>query len=266
MARCGCSTECLCVLIDGDCTTVAGSGSVAAPYQTNIAIDPDLDNQIECRVDGLFIEPEITVLDSDCIDLSGVGSAANPLTADLVPSPDVGNIFECRPNGIFVPPTSLGTMCRASIEMVALQIIAPSAGAGIPSASPVFYDTLIGLADPCLYVDISTGSLRFIVPVGLDGWHLISMQERDDPGGTNLNTSVGIQIRVNGAVVASERFERVFATQKVLNCTSEIELVAGDIVEGYFNITSTAGATAPHPIGPGGAGFPRFLTITRLSP
>jgi len=266
MARCGCAQDCLCTFIDGDCTTFAGSGSVASPFQINVEIDPDLDNQIECRPAGLFTESSVTVLDTNCIDLGGSGTVVDPLTADPIISPDIGNTLECRGNGSYVPAASLAVMCRASIEMLALQIVPPSAGAGIPSVVPVLYDTLIGFTDPCLYLDISTGSMRFVVPVGLAGWHLISMQERDDPSGSNLSTTVGVQIRVNGVVVASQRQERVFPTSKIMNCTCQIELSDGDIVEGYFNITDSFGPTAPHPIGPGGPGFPRFLSITRLSP
>ena len=178
MARCGCETECLCVLIDGDCTTFAGSGSVASPYQINVEIDPDVTNQIECRDDGLFIEPSVTVADTDCIDLEGDGTAADPITAEPFISADAGNILECRANGMFAPPTSLGTMCRASVEMVLPQIIPPTPGAFLAISVPVIYDTAIGL-DPCGYIALLP-QLHFVVPAGLDGWHLITMQDRDN--------------------------------------------------------------------------------------
>ena len=323
MARCGCSTDCLCTLIDGDCTVVVGSGTITAPYSTSVVSDPDILNQIECRDTGLFIEPLIQVLSGNCIELtgdgtvadplaaeaiisadianlvectvggleailntlngscvqlSGAGTAGDPLTPELTVSIDPGNTLECRPNGAFVPVTGLGTMCRATIEMIAPQIIPPSAGAGLESSSPIFYDSSF-FPDACGYIDNGPGTLRFIVPVGFDGLHLITMQERDNGltgqnfgvncggagtcGGTDV--SAGIQIRVNGITVASQLFDRVVDRQKSWNCSRAIDLVPGDIVEGYFGIASNAGPTTPHTLIGGVPGFPRFLQITRLS-
>lgn len=96
MARCGCVSECNCVIVDGDCTTVAGNGNPGAPYQINAEISATGDNQLTCEADGLYVpEPTINILDTDCIDLSGDGSAGSPLQADLVVSADAANLTEC---------------------------------------------------------------------------------------------------------------------------------------------------------------------------
>ena len=316
MSRCGCEADCNCAIVDGDCTEVAGSGTIASPYTIGVVVDPDPDNLIECGPSGLLAEQNpVVVADTDCIDLEGDGSAGDPLTAtpiisadpdnllscaggiapfpgllatvetldgscvdfsgagtvgdpltaDPIISPDVGNTFECRANGVFVPVVGVGSMPRATIEMIAAQPVPASAGAGIPAVVSIDYDSIV--EDTSAFVTVSGGgSFEFTIPAGLEGFYLLTMQERDTTASINLGTSVGIQIRVNGIVEASERFERVFGTQKILNISRGILLAAGDLITGFFNITSTAGATAPHSLGPGGAGLIRFLQLTRLSP
>jgi hypothetical protein len=200
--------------------------------------------ELPCVVDTCSVDLEIT--------------PENKLQASVIIDP-LGGLRCVDGSGL-----GLDSAHRATIEMYEEQIVPPSAGAGIPSVVPVFYDTAIEDTDG--YIDISTGSLRFIMPLGLEGYYFMAMEERDDPLSANLDTTVGIQIRVNGVVVCSQRFERTFPTQKILQVGRMMPLSAGDIVEGYFNITNPVGATAPHPIGPGGPGFPRFLQIVRIAP
>jgi len=268
--RCGCAGTCQCVVQGSDCAVVSGDGSAASPYTVVPRVSAQPGNILECREvasgnPGLYAPVVgIDTVDGDCATLSGDGLPASPLRADVQVSADAGNQVVCRPNGLFVSASSVGAMDRATISMVNVQNIPASAGAGIPSTQTIEYDTIE--EDTAGFTTISGGgSFEFTVPVGFAGYYLLAMQERDDAGALNLGTSVGIQIRLNGTVIASERFEREQATQKVLNCTRALPLVDGDILTGSFNITSTAGATAIHTIGPGGAGLPRFLQLTRLS-
>ncbi len=252
---------------DTNCINLNGTGDPGSPITADPVISPDAANLLGCVVapnPNPGLRAIITTTDSDCIDISGDGTVASPLTADLISSPDANNTFECRANGVYVPSVALGTMDRATIQMYAAQAVPASAGAGIPSSVPILYDT--ATEDTAAFIDVSTGSMRFVVPPGLAGYYLIGMVERDDAGGTNLNTTVGIQIRVNGVVVSSNRFDRMLATQKIMECCRQVTLAVGDLIEGYFNITDPAGATAIHPLGPGGIGFPRYLQLVRLSP
>lgn len=111
MARCGCEQECLCVLIEGDCITVAGSGNVASPYLISAEVDPDVDNQLVCNEDGLFVEPAIFTTDTDCVDLEGDGTVGAPLTADLIVDPDADNLSECGANGLTTLLNTADTDC-----------------------------------------------------------------------------------------------------------------------------------------------------------
>ena len=266
MGRCGCDKECYCAVIGSDCVAVVGTGTVSSPYQVSPIISPDPDNILACANDGLLVEPPVVAtLDTTCIELGGTGQAATPLFANPVISGDATNVLECRASGLFVPPVGAGLMPRATIEMVNSQPIPPSAGAGIPSTQEVEYDNIVEDTDGFTTLS-GGGSFEFTIPVGLGGYYLLGMQERDSPNAINLGTSVGIQIKVNGVVEASQRFERSYATQKILNANRQITLIDGDVITGFFNITSTFGPTAPHVIGPGGAGFPRFLQLVRLSP
>lgn len=43
------------VWFDGTCTAVRGEGEEVDPYQIDLKFDPDANNQIECREDGLFV-------------------------------------------------------------------------------------------------------------------------------------------------------------------------------------------------------------------
>lgn len=119
MPRCGCATDCLCIIVPGECTTVVGSGTLATPYAIDVVIDPDPDNLLECGVAGLLVSPvEITIEDTPCIDLTGSGTPGSPLSADPIIAPDVCNLLECvgppAPNvdqGLRVLLTTADTDC-----------------------------------------------------------------------------------------------------------------------------------------------------------
>jgi len=277
MARCGCETDCLCVLIDGDCTTFAGSGTVASPYQVNVEISANAGNQVTCEADGLFVsEPTINTLDTDCIDLEGDGSLADPLTATPIISPDLGNVFECRVSGIFVPAAALAAMDRATIWRTAPQIIPATAGAGVGGGGLLEYDTVFEDTSGGLFIDNSLGWLRFEIPANYDGYYLLLMHDRDnalninlglDCAGTCGGTDVtrGIQLWVNSAPVVTERSDRLFPEQGAWSASRGMELFAGDIIEGNFDIISQSGATAPHTLVAGTPTIPNFLQIIRIS-
>lgn len=309
MPRCGCATDCLCVLVSGDCTALVGSGTISAPYAVNVVIDPAVENLVECRPTGLYVPPStVTVADTDCIDLSGDGSVGDPISADPILAADVCNLLECVPDGLVVllrtddttcidlsgcgtlgdpltadavvsalpdniisceadglyaPAAAAGAPCRATITRSGVQVLPPSAGAGIASVAQVAYDLVV--EDPCAYVAPTGGGgeLGFVVPAGLGGWHILQMEDRDNAFAINLATTVNIQIRVNGAPVGTLIFDRMLPTQKALYTARGITLFVGDIVEGFWVINDPAGPTAPHALG---ATQPIFLTITRIGP
>lgn len=107
MARCGCNSECNCVLVEGDCTTVAGSGSPGAPYRVNLDLDPAANNQAVCGVDGLLVAPPRA---GDCID---VDDSVVPAIISVEIDPAVENQLVCNPAGLFIDPaiTAANTDC-----------------------------------------------------------------------------------------------------------------------------------------------------------
>lgn len=102
MARCGCAEECRCIVTGGDCIEVTGNGNPGAPYNVNLLVDPDENNQLVCNdPDGAYVPPpSIEVDDTDCIDLSGTGYPGDPVTADLVVDPDAANLSICGASGL----------------------------------------------------------------------------------------------------------------------------------------------------------------------
>lgn len=86
MARCGCNPTCSCTINDGDCTTVAGSGSPADPYVVTLLFDGDT---IDC-VGGELVA-HLNTIDTNTIDLEGDGTQATPLEAHVIRTPD-GNV------------------------------------------------------------------------------------------------------------------------------------------------------------------------------
>lgn len=98
MARCGCNSECACVLVDGDCTTIAGNGNPGAPLRVNLEIDPALNNQAVCGEDGLLVAPPQA---GDCIK---VDDSVVPAIISVEVDPDPNNQLVCNPDGLFVNP------------------------------------------------------------------------------------------------------------------------------------------------------------------
>ena len=99
MARCGCSSTCVCSMGNGTCTTASGDGSVSTPYVVSVVVDPAVANILECGASGLLVELETD--DTACIDLSGTGTALSPLAATPVISGAVnGNILSCGAAGL----------------------------------------------------------------------------------------------------------------------------------------------------------------------
>jgi len=101
MARCGCSSECVCSISPSDCITVSGNGSTGAPYVLAPIIDPDFTNALACGPDGLFAVP-LAYEQTTCIDLAGGGTIADPLLVTPVLDPALDNILECGIAGLFV--------------------------------------------------------------------------------------------------------------------------------------------------------------------
>jgi len=97
MSRCGCTTECVCVFVDGACTQVVGDGGVATPYAVNVLIDPTFDNHVMCIGDtGLYVPPPTVFVDQgNCVSLTGDGSVGDPIIAETIISTDPNNLTEC---------------------------------------------------------------------------------------------------------------------------------------------------------------------------
>jgi len=156
MARCGCATDCLCTLIDGDCTQAVGSGTIASPYAVNVTISADPDNIITCEADGLLVTPNLTTEDSDCITLSGIGSVSDPLVAEIVPDPDVCNLLDCTATGLGAFLTTadsdciIFTGCGSAVDpLIAEPVISIQAG-------NVLVCRTAGEGNPGLYAPAST--------------------------------------------------------------------------------------------------------------
>jgi hypothetical protein len=106
MARCGCSSTCVCSISPSECITVSGNGSTGAPFVLAPIIDPDPTNAMGCGPDGLFAVP-LAYEQTTCIDLAGAGTIADPLLVTPVIDPDLDNILECGIAGLFVDGTDV---------------------------------------------------------------------------------------------------------------------------------------------------------------
>lgn len=106
MARCGCSSSCLCSLAGTDCVTVTGAGTADNPYTITIVIDPAEDNLIECTEDGLRVSATTTIEvgSTDCIELTGLGTEEDPVVASPRLDVDDTNLLTCGPDGLFANP------------------------------------------------------------------------------------------------------------------------------------------------------------------
>lgn len=92
----------MCTLDGLSCIRITGSGSLADPYVLEVVIDPDVQNVLECRENGLFADTGATVFtdSTPCIDLSGIGSMGDPIVASPVIDPDVANLLDCGATGL----------------------------------------------------------------------------------------------------------------------------------------------------------------------
>jgi len=99
MARCGCSSECVCSVVGGDCIIVSGSGSPSSPYTADVVVNPASVNMLECGELGLLVE--LQTADTTCIELSGTGVLGLPLFATPIVDGVVnGNILSCGADGL----------------------------------------------------------------------------------------------------------------------------------------------------------------------
>jgi hypothetical protein len=146
MARCGCSSECVCSISPSACIAVSGNGSTGAPFVLAPIIDPDLGNTLTCGPDGLLV-PLIpfAVDDTSCIEVSGTGTVLDPLLISPVIDPDLDNILECGIAGL------LATVIVADTDCITLS------GNGT-AGSPLFAQPVI---------PGSAGNILFCTPSGL---------------------------------------------------------------------------------------------------
>lgn len=106
MARCGCSSTCVCSISPSACITVSGNGSTGTPFVLAPIIDPDATNALACGPDGLFAVP-LAYEQTTCIDLAGAGTIADPLLVTPVIDADPDNILECGIAGLFVDGSNI---------------------------------------------------------------------------------------------------------------------------------------------------------------
>lgn len=83
MARCGCNSNCTCVINDGDCLDARGLGSATNPYIFDVEVDGET---ITCGGDGL--SRALFTEDTNTVDISGNGSVGDPLRMDVILTPD----------------------------------------------------------------------------------------------------------------------------------------------------------------------------------
>lgn len=261
MARCGCAQDCLCVLVDGECTTVVGSGAVAAPYAINVEIDPDAGNQLECGDDGLLVpagptELPITVLDTPCMDLSGDGTVADPLTATPVISPEPDNQLSCEPGpapaaGLYVPPPTVGGIAiYGAMDLSASPFVTPG-GAPLVTLLPWPYDRVV--YDVGGIVDI--GSSLFRIPAGGNGWYHIEAHWQDNTVANNFQAGLfgGFFQQRYGMVITTggtpfpvptpiPTQDRLVEATHAFHVSHTRFLMAGDTVEFIWEVINTTGA------------------------
>jgi len=85
VARCGCSSECTCLLADGHCTFVSGTGAALSPYIVSLEISEEVGNQAVCTEDGLLVV-EPTINHRATVLATGVIQTVLPAAADSVAS------------------------------------------------------------------------------------------------------------------------------------------------------------------------------------
>lgn len=121
MSRCGCSNSCNCILTSSGCGLVTGNGSPGTPYNVDVKVDPDADNQVSCQPGGLFVPPPtVVVADTDCVNMDGTGAEGDPITASPILDEDVCNVLSCGPDGflgrIFTEDSDCASMTGCGTE------------------------------------------------------------------------------------------------------------------------------------------------------
>ena len=211
--RCGCAQDCLCSLINGNCTTVTGSGSASSPFKVNVEINPDLTNKIQCTVLGLLVpDGGVSTLDTNCIAITGDGSVALPLSATPILDANVCNLLSCGVNGLVALAFTTDTNCIllsgcgtngdpfvADLRISAapgnvalctpLGLYVPAVAAGAIQYEGEIYLTAtqtipgaVGATSGIVLFDLVINDLgavtdiannRFLIPVGGAGWYVI---------------------------------------------------------------------------------------------
>lgn len=149
MARCGCSSECVCSVVGANCIAVSGSGSIAAPYTVGAVVDPTASNLLSCGEQGLIVEPDVFE-DTSCIEIAGTGTVGDPFVITPVIDPDFNNILECGIAGLFVDGSNI-----------------PVAGVGDTSCILLSGDGTVG--DPLLATPVIAAVAGNILECGASG-------------------------------------------------------------------------------------------------
>lgn len=106
MARCGCSSTCMCTIHgDGEGIRVLGGGSQSSPYIISPIIDPTSGNLLTSTPTGLRVDSEsfpIVISDTSSVNLGGDGTVGTPLTAAVKVSPTPGNGASIEAGGLMV--------------------------------------------------------------------------------------------------------------------------------------------------------------------
>jgi hypothetical protein len=154
------------VIVEGDCTTVAGSGNPGAPYIVNLEIDPAANNQAACGDDGLLVEPPLA---GDCI---AVDDAAVPATISVEVDPLVDNRLVCNVDGLYVPPSEIVVADTDCIDLEGVGTVGDPVTA-TPIISPDVANLLECVASPDpdqgLRARLAVSNLDDCVNLGGDG-------------------------------------------------------------------------------------------------
>ena len=181
MARCGCSSACVCTVSGSGCIGVSGDGSAGAPFTVAVLVDPASSNLLVCNETGLYAAP-VVVDDTSCIDVSGTGTVLDPLLISPVIDPDGDNILECGIAGLFVdgsniPVAGVGdTNCillngngTVGNPLLAIPVISPAAGniltctaAGLVAGGPDFKDWVTGISTSPNLADLKAHTVTYL--------------------------------------------------------------------------------------------------------
>ena len=181
MARCGCSSACVCSVVGTDCLIASGDGSPGSPFTIGIVIDPASSNLLVCNETGLYAAP-VVVDDTSCIDVSGTGTVLDPLLISPVIDPDGDNILECGIAGLFVDGTDVpvsgvgNTSCiilsgdgTVGDPLLATPVIAAVAGniltcgaSGLVAGGAAFKTWVTALSVAANVADVNAASVTYL--------------------------------------------------------------------------------------------------------